>query len=557
MLESHDSGGVAMPHAFDRRSFLAGGVALGAGMVALGSSSGWAGASLTNGPGRNGISTAKPKRGGSIVFGIDTEEGGFNPTTARWDEGGFLYGRTVFDPLAIVTAKGQLEPYLAQSITSNPDNTVFTITLRSGINFHDGTPLNAAALELNLQKQQASILLAAAFANIESIQTTGPLTVTITTKTPWEELPYYFAEAQTAYIAAPSMLNAPGGGTTQPIGTGPFVFGEWIPNSHFTATANPHYWRPGLPYLDSITFKPIIDPASRVEALQSGTIDILHTNTPQTFGTFRNNKKWSYVDDSGAILGQPAVNCIMLNTAAAPLNNLKLRTALAMATNSKEYAKVIDVGINAPVAGLFLPGSPYYTKTAYPAPNPKGAAKLVKEIEKETGAPVSFTLTATNNSYVERAAQFLQQAWGDAGMKVTINIQEQAALINDALAGKYQATTWRQFDAVVPDLNYVWWSTTTATGPLPLNMARNADPRIQAALVLARTTTDPATRIKAYQEVNQYLGEDIPYIFTDRTTWAIAANPKVQNFNNPKTPSGATAFSLDAGVIWPTQIWVS
>jgi len=557
LLESHDSGGVAMPHAFDRRSFLAGGVALGAGMVALGSSSGWAGASLTNGPGRNGISTAKPKRGGSIVFGIDTEEGGFNPTTARWDEGGFLYGRTVFDPLAIVTAKGQLEPYLAQSITSNPDNTVFTITLRSGINFHDGTPLNAAALELNLQKQQASILLAAAFANIESIQTTGPLTVTITTKTPWEELPYYFAEAQTAYIAAPSMLNAPGGGTTQPIGTGPFVFGEWIPNSHFTATANPHYWRPGLPYLDSITFKPIIDPASRVEALQSGTIDILHTNTPQTFGTFRNNKKWSYVDDSGAILGQPAVNCIMLNTAAAPLNNLKLRTALAMATNSKEYAKVIDVGINAPVAGLFLPGSPYYTKTAYPAPNPKGAAKLVNEIEKETGAPVSFTLTATNNSYVERAAQFLQQAWGDAGMKVTINIQEQAALINDALAGKYQATTWRQFDAVVPDLNYVWWSTTTATGPLPLNMARNADPRIQAALVLARTTTDPATRIKAYQEVNQYLGEDIPYIFTDRTTWAIAANPKVQNFNNPKTPSGATAFSLDAGVIWPTQIWVS
>ena len=249
-----------MPHAFDRRSFLAGGAALGAGLVALESASGWAGAALTNGPGRNGVSTASPKRGGSIVFGIDTEEGGFNPTSARWDEGGFLYGRTVFDPLAIVTAAGKVEPYLAQSITSNPDYTVFTITLRSGINFHDGTPLNAAALELNLQKQQASILTGPAFANIESIQVTGPLTVTVTTKTPWEELPYALAEAQTAYIAAPSMLNAPDGGTTQPVGTGPFVFKEWTPNSHFTATANPHYWRPGLPYLDSITFKPIIDP---------------------------------------------------------------------------------------------------------------------------------------------------------------------------------------------------------------------------------------------------------------------------------------------------------
>jgi peptide/nickel transport system substrate-binding protein len=546
-----------MPHAFDRRSFLAGGVALGAGLAGLSAGAEWAGASLTNGPGRNGISTAKPKRGGSITFGMDTEEGGFNPTSARWDEGGFLYGRTVFDPLAIVTATGQLEPYLAQSITANPDNTVFTILLRSGINFHDGTPLNAAALELNLQKQQASILTGSAFANIESIQVTGPLTVTITTKTPWEELPYYLAEAQTAYIAAPSMLNAPDGGTTQPVGTGPFVFQEWIPNSHFTATANPHYWRPGLPYLDSITFKPIIDPSSRVDALESGTIDIMHTNTPQSFGTFRHNTKWSYVDDSGKILGQPNVNCIMLNTAAAPFNNLKLRTAMAMASNSSEYAKVIDLDINTPMTGLFLPGSPYYTKTAYPAPNPKGAAKLVKEIEKETGKPVSFTLTSTNNSEVERAAQFLQQEWGEAGMKVSINIQEQSALIDDALAGKYQAVTWRQFAAVVPDLNYVWWSTTTAGGPIPLNMARNSDPRIQTALVLGRTTTDPATRIKAYQEVNQYLAEDLPYIYGDRNTWAIVAKPNVENFDNPKSPSGTACLGLDAGVIWPTQIWVS
>src|ERR1700689_1207984 len=109
-----------MSHAFGRRSFLAGGVALGAGVAALGMDSEWAGASLTNGPGRNGISKAKPKRGGSITFGMDTEEGGFDPTSARWDEGGFLYGRTVFDPLAIVTAAGKVEPHLAQQLTPTP-----------------------------------------------------------------------------------------------------------------------------------------------------------------------------------------------------------------------------------------------------------------------------------------------------------------------------------------------------------------------------------------------------------------------------------------------------
>jgi peptide/nickel transport system substrate-binding protein len=545
-----------MAHAFNRRSFLAGGVALGAGLTMLGSDSEWAGAALTNGPGRNGISTAKPKRGGSVTFGIDTEEGGFDPTTARWDEGGFLYGRTLFDPLAIVTAAGKVEPYLARSITSNPDFTVYTITLRPGILFHDGTPLNAAALLLNLQKQAASILTGPAFQNIASSTVTGPLSVQVTMKAPWEPFPYYLAQAQTGYIAAPSMLNS-SSGTTHPVGTGPFIFDEWIPNSHFTAKANPHYWRKGLPYLSSITFKPIIDPTARANALQSGTIDIMHTNTPQTFATFRHNNKWAYFDNSGSIVGQPAVNCVMLNTSAPPFNNHTLRVAMAKASNAERYAKIIDLGVNEPMSGLFLPGSPYYTKTAYPKPDPKGAAKLVKQIQHSTGRPVSFTLTATNNPEVERAAQFLQQEWGQAGMKVTIVIQEQNQLINSALAGKYEAVTWRQFGAVAPDLNSVWWSSTTTGPPVPLNMARNSDPRIQAALETGRTTSDPATRTKAYQKVNQYLAEDIPYLYGDRSTWAVAAKPTVQNFNNPITPKGSKALGFDAGVIWPTQLWVT
>ena len=98
-------------------------------------------------------------------MGIDTEESGFDPSTARWDEGGFLYGRTVFDPLAIVNAAGGVEPYLAQSITSNADFTSFTITLRPGIVFHDGTPLDANALHLNIENAATSVLTGPAFAD--------------------------------------------------------------------------------------------------------------------------------------------------------------------------------------------------------------------------------------------------------------------------------------------------------------------------------------------------------------------------------------------------------
>ena len=126
-----------MSHGFDRRSFLAGGVALGAGVAIVGSGAQWAEAGQTNGPGLNGVSSAKPKRGGSLVMGIDTEEGGFDPTTARWDEGGYLYGRTIFDPLAIVNAAGKVEPYLwPNQLPRTWTYTAWTITLRPGIEFH-------------------------------------------------------------------------------------------------------------------------------------------------------------------------------------------------------------------------------------------------------------------------------------------------------------------------------------------------------------------------------------------------------------------------------------
>jgi peptide/nickel transport system substrate-binding protein len=226
-----------------------------------------------------------------------------------------------------------------------------------------------------------------------------------------------------------------------------------------------------------------------------------------------------------------------------------------MCINQAQFSKVINKGIDAPMHGLFIPGSQYYTSTAYPSYNPSGAAKLVSQIKKQGGS-VTFNLNSTSNSDVQRAAQFLQQAFQQAGMSVSINTLAQSTLINDALAGTYQATLWRQFGAVDPDLNYVWWTTQLASGPLALNMARNVDPRIQAALVAGRTTGVKSARVKQYQNINKFLAEDLPYMWLARDTWAVVANPKVQNFANPTTPNGSKAVGFDEGVLWPTQIWV-
>jgi peptide/nickel transport system substrate-binding protein len=549
--------GVDMSRPFDRRTFLTGSLAAAAaaaGAAALGDAP--AGAVYTNGPGRNGISKAKPKLGGTLVFGTDSEEQGFDPTSARYDQAGFLYARTVLDPVAIVTASGAVEPFLAQTITPNADYTAWTVTLRPNLVFHDGTPCNGAALVLNAEKQLASALTGPAIKSfVTSVTQTGPLSIRFKLTSPWVSFPYGLADSQLSYVAAPSMLNSPSG-TTKPVGTGPFIFDTWVPNSHYTSRRNPHYWRKGLPYLDTITFKPVVDPNARAAALQSGTVDIMITNTPQNQVQFRGDKNWAYVDDTGALIGEPDINMIQLNCSKPPFNNHTLRQAMASATNVAEFSKIIGLGIGKPVNGVFVPGTPYYSKTPYPSYSPSRASNLVKQVQQQTGQPVSFTLQLVPSPEIIRAAQFLQSDWQAVGMQVNLQEVQQNALINNALTGKYEAVTWRQFGAVSPDLNYVWWSTETATlnGPYSINMARNVDPRIQDALLAARSSPSHHHSVSQYQQVNKLLCQDVPYVWLNRSPWAVVASPKVQNWNNPTTPQGTKALGMHLGVIWPTQI---
>src|SRR5580698_8492942 len=484
---------------FDRRTLLASGAATAAGLAGA-SVLGWdemAGA-VTNGPGRNGVSHNTPKKGGSLIFGVDAEESGFDPTSARFDEVGVMYARTVFDPLTIVLANGDWAPYLAESVVPNSSYTAWTITLRPNVKFHDGTACNGAALVTNLEAQAKSLLTGIVVGpTLVSITQSGPLAATITFKSPWVPFPYYLAGGiggQIAYVAAPSMLSNPNG-TSHPVGTGPFVFKEWIPNDHFTATANPNYWRKGMPYLSQITFKPIPDESARAEALKSGTIDLMITDTPQIITQFRGNKSYSYVDDSSHVAGEPDMNCVQLNCLAKPFNNANVRLAAAMAINRSQYAKVIDEGVLPVSNGLFVPGSPYYSTTKYPAYNPSQASKLVKAAAKTNGGPITFTYGSTNSPAAIRAAEYLEQAWQQVGFQCKTNIVQQNDTINNALAGKYQALGWRQFGAVDPDLNYIFWSTTTvSSGSLSINMARNADPVIEKALLTGRQSTEKEVR---------------------------------------------------------------
>ncbi len=557
-----------MTKSYDRRTFLSNSAKTAAGAVVLGGSASGllaaCGSSSPSGSGTpkgsggtvTGRNSATPKLGGTLKLGLEADFNSFDPTKGQFDTSGIMYARTVYDALAQIDSNGAVKPYLAKSITPNADFTQWTIVMRPNVNFHDGTPCTGAAIKTSLDALKKSALTGPALAPLDHTTLSDAMTVVVSMNQPWVPFPYYLT-GQLGFVPSPKTLSDNNGGL-HPIGTGPFKFSEWVPQDHFYADKNPTYWRSGEPYLNRLEYHTITDPTSREASLRAGTIDIMHTSDPLNIKNFRGSSAFAAIDDSKNNLGEPDMDFIMLNTAVAPMDDLRVRQALAYATDKATINRVINYNIVESSNGPFTSGSKYSGDTGYPQYDVNKAKQLISAYQASKG-PVSFELGTTNTARNLQTIQLIQTMWAQAGIKTTLKQVEQVQFITNALLGKYQAYTWRQFASPDPDANYVWWSIPTAgpVGGFALNFARNKDPQIQTALESGRTKSDPATREAAYKAIAQRFGADCPYLWTNRTLWGVEAAPKVQNFNGLSLPDGGQALTMTGGVFQTSQTWLS
>ena len=167
-------------------------------------------------------------------------------------------------------------------MTSNSTFKTWTMTLRPGIKFNDGSALTAAVVKANFTALEASALTGTALKQVASVSTPDAMTVVYTLTGPNPTFPAGMT-TQVGYVVGQAMIDqatSNPSATLIPVGTGPFIYSQWQPNDHFTATSNPHYWRSGLPYLDSITFKPIPDTTQRESTLRTGGVDMIESVPP-------------------------------------------------------------------------------------------------------------------------------------------------------------------------------------------------------------------------------------------------------------------------------------
>lgn len=549
---------------FLSRSAAAGGaVALGAtALSACGSSGSATPTSATSSGSKGGVNTTNPVRGGSMVMGTAAEIDGFYPPLNHWDTNGFLYANTVFDPLMAVAADGTVQPYLAQSMTPNADYDTWTLKLRPGIKFNDGSPLNSAVIMANYNALATSPLTGVVFQRVKGVSAPDDMTFVYDLDDSYPAFPAALT-SQIAYpfgLAMIDQVKSGSTGTIIPVGTGPFIYSQWQINDHFTATRNPHYWQPQYPYLDQITFKPIPDTAQREATLRTGGVDLILSTDPNSIVHFSGSGGAGYtvVDSVTGVIGEPTIGFVMLNCVTSPTDDIRVRRAIAMATDQTEVIKLFNANLGQPVNGLFLKGSPYYTDTGYPSYDPSGAKALVDEYKAEKGTP-SFQLLTIPDPRDISIVQVLQQMWNQVGLDVSVAETQQATLIDQFVLGKFQAVTSYQFGAVDPSLNYVWFSTTTIKpiGTLGLNFPRNDDPQLEQAMSTGRSTLDAATRVASYQEADKRLAQDLPYIWLGQSYFTDVAQDRVQNFAGLTLPDGTVGYGFDEGVTFPSQMWLS
>lgn len=504
--------------------------------------------------------SSSPRRGGALVVGTEAEENGLSPFSSNFDATGILYARAFYDPLAATDIHGNTKPYLARSITPNQDFTKWQIVARDNVQFHDGSSLDADALLVNFKTHMASILSGPILAPmISSITKIDSMTVEIAMNSPWVPFDTYLCGwigAQFAYVASPKAI-AQGSLDNHPVGTGPFVFSNWEPGDHLLGLRNNKYWRDPMPYVDSVTFRPLPLEQSRSDALKAGDISIAHFTDAPIYSQLRANSDFTHVDNLNGEVGQADQTFIMLNTAVPPFNDLRVRKGLAYLINLESYNKVVNLGMTAIDRCAFQLGSPYHDVGSYPNFSIAQGKALLKSYQSAN--QLSFTLSNVEGSNNLNDLSLIASEFTNASVHVVEQQVQQSKYIINALLGSYQAYFWRQFGGTDPDQNYDWWSSSFArpVGTISTNFARNSDPIIDKALSTGRENPDPSARIEAYKTVASRLNSDVPYLWQTRALWALVARSNVQGYNQIVLPDGSIGLGMKSGIFPVGSVWFS
>ncbi|TKJ24832.1 ABC transporter substrate-binding protein [Blastococcus sp. CCUG 61487] len=502
-----------------------------------------------------------PVYGGEITVGLEAETNSWLPSEGTFNQPGLTIAHAIYDPLMQRAEDGSVEPYLAESLEPNDDLTEWTLTLREGVLFHDGTPLDAEALKtvFDTYLKAPGSRLEASLAEVESMDVVDDLTVRYNLAETNASFPDALITAA-GWPFSPTAAAAAGPDAgANPVGTGPFKFVEWQRDSRLVVEKNEDYWQEDLPYLDKITFRPIPDEDTRLASLQSGDIDVMQSLRQSTIIRARELDRVSNYENLGSNAGATT-----LNTSRPPFDDVRVRRALAHALDQEALIEVLGGGgVTPPQTQFYSEDSPYWSEElaeAYPSYDPDKAQEYYDEYindpERSDGQPVgtdlAFSFQCPPDPSLNELSQIIQSFWGELGAEVELQQLEQAAWIQKMLARDYEAGCTRVGSDGDP---YLTFDNAFTEGPL--NMSAFQDPRIDAQLDVLKTTTDIDDRKAAVEAIGMVLAEEAIHTYAGGTLTVLAAREEVKNIDGWVFPDGTKGQgAANADTMW-AHVWVT
>jgi peptide/nickel transport system substrate-binding protein len=512
------------------------------------------GGGTTTAGGGGTAAAGEPQQGGEMTVLEDTAftgswPTGLDPATNTTGGANLPMMQSIYGGLFLLRAdddgsNAKVEPNQAESGELSADGKTFTVKLREGIQFSDGTPMDAEAVKFNWERALASPCSCKPTWPLaeEGVTVVDPLTLTLNFTTPYAAVAAGFPTSNVNWMVSPTALEKAGEEAFKitPVGAGPFTVVENQLSSTLVLERNENYFEEGLPYLDKLTFQSIGGDQAAYQALQAGQAQAYEgLNTTPLLEQARSNDQLQV-----AVQAATSPYVIQLNTKSGPFSDERAREAIYAATDFDAINKGVFKGQYDVSQGFTAPGGLFYEQKVdgYPGYDVDRAKELVDEL-----GGLTVKLGTISNYVATQINTALQTQWQEAGIEVEIEDYQLSTLIQEFTGGTWQAMlqtagAWDPASGV--GVGFRFGSTSPFSGV--------SDPELDTLLADAASTIDEAERADLYRQAAELIAANHYAPFG----LAFApANLSVAGVHGPGLTTVIPAALVNSQVIWD-EVWM-
>jgi peptide/nickel transport system substrate-binding protein len=448
----------------------------------------------------------------SVVLAMALEPSpGLDPTGGAASSISEVTLYNIYETLTKINTDGTVTPLLAESWEVSPDLKTYTFKLRKGVKFHNGEPFNAQAVKFSFDRagsEKSTNKDKRTFANL-STQVVDDNTVVLLTKEIDPDFPFLLGQG-TAIIVEPKSAET---NATKPVGTGPYKLENWVKGSSITLSKWDGWRNANAVKLKRATFRFIPDPAAQVAALLAGDVDAFPRVTPRSVPQFMENPRFQVV-----VSGSRAKTILAMNNKKKPLDDVRVRRAIAAAIDRKAVIQGAGDGYGAPIGSHYVPGAFGYVDTTGVNPyNPEKAKALLKEAGVTT--PLELTITLPPPPYARQGGEVIASQLAKVGINAKLQNVEWAQWLANTYGGahNYDMTIISHvepFDLgnfAKPD--YYWGYQSTKFNDIYDKI---------------KTAQRPADRAKLLGDAQRVLADDSVHAFLYQPQWVTVANKNMK-----------------------------